>query len=236
MRFLLIRPIVDSEIVARQLHEKDHIAYIDPLIFIESLKNISIKLSDYGALIFTSPNAVRSYCQSNLDRNIKVFAVGAKTTKLAKERDFIDVIDAGGDVIKLSNTIKNHLSPRIKPLLYLCGKHVSGDLKGALETVGFTIDKKEIYQAIEAKNLSEETKANIKNGRIEHIPFYSKRSALIFIELAKKAKLVNYLTNITALCLSPSIETVAVSVNWKKIMTARNPNQTSLFKLIDIEL
>ena len=236
MRFLLTRPLNDSERVARQLREKDHIVYVDPLLTIEPLEEISINLSEYQALIFTSPNAVRCYCQNSNDRNIAVFAVGDKTANVAKTLGFKEVFSATGDVQKLSNTIKACLPYKAGTQLYLCGKHVSGDLKSELENVGFKIEKKEIYDAVAVSDLNDMSKTQIKSGTIDYIPFYSKRSALIFIELVRKAELLKYLTNITVLCLSPSIEVIASSGNWKKIMTAKVPNQNSLFNLIDIEL
>ncbi len=236
MRFLLTRPLNDSESVARQLRKKDQIVYVDPLMTIEPLDEISINLSEYQAFIFTSPNAVRCYCQSNRDRNISVFAVGNKTAHIAETSGFREVFSANGDVQKLYNTIKSRLPFKTGTLLYLCGKHVSGDLKSELENVGFEIEKKEIYNAVAVSDLSDISKMQIKSGDIDYIPFYSKRSALIFIELAEKAKLLKYLTNVIVLCLSPSIEVIASSVNWKKVMTAKNPNQNNLYKLIDIDL
>jgi len=68
------------------------------------------------------------------------------------------------------------------------------------------------------------------------MPFYSRRSALIFIELIKKAGLESCLANISALCLSPAIEKQITHLAWKKILTAKKPTQEDLFKMINVEL
>jgi uroporphyrinogen-III synthase len=236
MRLLLTRPTIDSESIARQLRDQSISAVIDPLLSFALLDIKDLSLSSYQAIIFTSTNGIRAFEKFPFERNIKVFTVGDKTAELAKTLSFQSVTSAGGDLIKLSNTIKDQLNPNDGPLLYICGKHQAGDLKQDMITHGFALDKLEIYDMVAATNLSEPTKNSLKNQEIDYIPFYSVRSAHIFIELVKNAELQNALSNISALCLSPAIEKVIKTHCWKNIMTAEKPNQYSLFKLIDIEL
>ena len=236
MRVLLTRPTIDSESIARQLRDRSISTVTDPLLSFALLDVKAPSLSSYQAIIFTSTNGIRAFEKISFERNIKVYAVGDKTAKLAKALSFQSVTSAGGDLIKLSNTIKDQLNPTNGPLLYLCGKHQAGDLKQDMITHGFALDKLEVYDMVAATNLSEPAMNSLKNQEIDYIPFYSVRSAHIFIELVKNAELQNTLSNISALCLSPAIENVIKTHCWKNILTADKPNQYSLFKLIDIEL
>jgi len=193
-------------------------------------------LSDYQAILFTSSNGVRAFEMSSSIRDNNVFTVGDKSAEKAKNAGFHHVTSANGDLRKLSDTINDQLNPDNGSLLYICGKHQSGDLKQTLNRHNFIVDKYEIYEMIAASYLSEQTQDSLKKQEIDYIPFYSVRSAHIFIELIKKAELQYTLSTISALCLSPAIEKVIETLKWKNIMTSETPDQYTLFKLIDIEL
>lgn len=236
MRFLLIRPIQDSEDTAKKLAKNGASTTIDSLINIEIETGPTSDLTEFQAIIFTSASAVRAFQKTYEEYSLPAFAVGDKTAAEAQAIGFKDIISANGNMQKLSNTIIESLSPNNGALLYLCGDHVAGSLKSGLEDAGFNIRKEVLYRAVAASNLKEETKNMLKSGAIDFIPFYSPRSALIFIKLIKDAGLTNSLRKTSALCLSPAIEKVVAQLNWKKTMTAEKPTQSDLFKMIDIEL
>lgn len=236
MRFLLSRPIVESEPLAKALAIKNIDSVIEPVLILKYLAKIPLKLNRFQALIFTSPNGIRAYNHHYKADDINVYCVGNKTSKMASDIGFKNVFSADGDLKKLSGIIKNSLNPENGPLLYLSGKHISGDLKAALEKIGFSVEKKEIYHMVALKNLSDKTKFQLENNNIDYIPFYSSRSALIFIELIKKANAEKYLRRIRALCLSPAIADVIKILNWQEIIIADKPTQYNLLQKINIEL
>ena len=236
MRLLLTRPIQESEKTARMLNKSGASVTIDPLINITFGTKTPIDLSQMQAIIFTSVNAVRAYQRNYDDCSLPAYTVGAKTALAAQGIGIKKVINADGDVKKLSNTIADALNSRKSALFYPCGNHVAGTLQDDLERIGFKIIKEVLYHAEAATELKENTKKLLKSGMIDFIPFYSPRSALIFIELVKNAGLKNSMNNISALCLSPAIEKIVARLNWKKILTSTKPAQSDLFKLINIEL
>ncbi len=236
MRFLLTRPLIDSESTAGQLRHQDHIVHIHPLMFIASQETKPIDFSGYQALIFTSPNAIRAYDYPRTAKTIMVFAVGDKTAKTAQDAGFKDIISAAGNVEKLSETIKSTIDPKDGRLLYLSGSDVAGSIDEDLGRAQFHVDVRIIYKAKAAENADQEMLLLLKQGQIDYIPFYSPRSALIFKELIKKAGMEETLEGVTALCMSPATEAVVTPLRWKRILTAKSPNQSALFKLIDIDL
>lgn len=236
MRILLTRPAGDSEAVATSLGEKGFDVALDPLINISYLPLAKLNIADYQGLVFTSANGVKSFMDQSTPTNIAVYTVGNKTAETAKKFGFENVINADGDVEKLSHTIISHADPAKGPLLYLRGAHISGDLKQSLEAANFNVQSSIIYDAIPSKNLQDQTINMLKKGSIDYIPFYSSRSALIFIELIKKAALESCLSKISALCLSPAIERSISALNWKEKLIAKKPTQEELFKMIDVEL
>jgi len=235
MRFLLIRPKLDSDATAEQLRNKNHVANIDPLLRIEALKISQPAFNQYQAFIFTSSNSLRAYRFPDAAKSIKVFTVGQKTLKTAQENGFNDIISANGDVKKLSETIKSTLDPKDGPLLYFAGVDVAGSIEEDLTQAQFQVDVRSVYHAKAADNLNQTTISLLKDGKIDYIPFYSPRSALIFRKLVEKSKLEDTLDTVTALCLSAEVKSEISSLRWKKILTAKFPNQDALFKLVNIE-
>ncbi len=236
MRLLLTRPRIDAESAARQLRLQGVDVVIDPLMAIEKLSPAPIPFESYQALIFTSPNALRSFDYPDTAKSILTFVVGKKTERVAQSIGFKHIVSANGDVNKLSETIKSMIYPKNGPLLYLSGVDVAGSLADDLKDVFFNVDVREIYKATAAENIHSDTLSLLQKGKIDYIPFYSPRSAHIFRELIKKAHAEETLANVTALCLSPAVKKVIAGIEWADIKVAKNPNQIDLYKMIDIEL
>lgn len=236
MHVLLTRPVYSSESLAIRLQKIGVQTNIEPMFTIKYLTSEYIDFNAFQAIVFTSHNAVLAFKESYTAPDIPVFTVGDKTAEIAHDIGFKEVYSADGNLKKLAGTIKNTLKPIHKPLLYLCGKHLSGNLPADMNKMGFKVKKHEIYDAIASKNISIKTKTLLKDKKINYIPFYSSRSALIFIKLIKKENLESELSTVCALCLSPAIKDIIGSLPWKEVMTAQNPTQYDLFKLIDVEV
>ncbi len=236
MYFLLTRPEEDNNKLARNLETLGHQVWCDPLLVIEIFRVGNIAPDRFQAIIFTSANGVRAFVHNSQDRDIPCYAVGQATAGTARDAGFRSVQAAGGDVEKLAGFICHNLSPEQGPLLHISGRDVAGDLSKLLEKAGFHVACEKLYRATRVTNLSAITQGMIKAGQISHIPFFSPRTAKTFITLIKKAGLENYLTEITALCLSSAVSDVIKSLCWHEILTAKQPDQVSLFDLIDVKL
>ncbi len=236
MYFLLTRPEEDNKKLARALETLGHQLWCDPLLVIEIFRTENVAPDRFQAIVFTSANGVRAFVQNSQDRDIPCYAVGQATALTARDAGFRSVQAAGGDVEKLARFICHNLSPEQGPLLHISGRDVAGDLSKLLAKAGFHVVRKKLYKATRVTDLSAITQDMIKTGQISHIPFFSPRTAKTFIALIKKAGLEGYLTEITALCLSSAVSDVIKSLCWHEILTARQPDQTSLFDLIDVKL
>ncbi|VAV89443.1 Uroporphyrinogen-III synthase [hydrothermal vent metagenome] len=236
MYFLLTRPEEDSRRLARQLESLGHSALCAPLLTIENIPAPDIDLSPFQAVLFTSANGVRAFAHYTEYRQIPCYAVGPATAAEARAIGFSSVITAGGDVEKLVALVVNDLKPEQGPLLHISGRDVAGDLSGRLEKAGFTVSRKKLYTAIKAKKLSPTAQDLITSGQITHVVFYSPRTAKCFVEIIERAALKDFLSGITALCLSSAVSNVISTLDWHRTITAQRPEQEALFKLIDITL
>ncbi len=236
MHFLLIRPEEDSRKLTRHLLSLGHRVQAEPLLKINFLPQEKIDLANFQAIAFTSANGVRAFVRIYQTRDIPCFAVGEATASEAEAAGFQSIYTAGGNVIELAELITRSLNKASGPILHISGQDIAGDLSGRLEATGFQLVRAPLYKAIKSAALTVPAQKIIKSGQISHIPFYSPRSAKIFIDLIHLSGMENHLTEITALCLSSAVSDVISSYSWQKILTAKHPNQSSLFNLVGVKL
>ena len=111
MHILLTRPLEDcSEIILKFKSLGHQVSHL-PLLKIEKINYEDVNFNDYGAIIFTSANAVKFLDLNKLDKNIMCFCVGGTTEKKARGAGFQNTIAAEGNVLNLKELIlQNYLS------------------------------------------------------------------------------------------------------------------------------
>ena len=233
---LLTRPIHDSQRIEKHLRKCNIPIHIDPLMEIERNPIPSLDLSNFQAIILTSANGVRAFFKKGQQCELPVYVVGNHTRTVALQHGLKTVVSSDGNVETLYHTLTSTLNPDDGPLLYLTGGNVAGTLYEDLRDSGFSINHQKIYTAVAAQCLSDDTKKLLKKGKIDYIPFYSPRSALIFKELIEAAHLQNTLAKVSVICISPAVENEISTLAWKEILTAKKPTQENMFKLINIKL
>lgn len=235
MHFLLTRPEEDTKKLAAQLKVLGHEVTCAPLLTIEALPTPEIDLANFQAILFTSANGVRALAQKCPSRDIACFAVGEATAATAKDAGFSPVYTAGGDVEKLAELVIRTLDKTALPLLHVSGTAVAGNLSERLTKAGFQVRQHKLYTAIKATRFSAATQALIRSSDITHMPFYSPRTAKTFVDIIQQEGLSVHLSKITALCLSSAVSNVINSLIWHGVLTAAQPDQDSLFALIDVK-
>lgn len=236
MRFLLIRPIEESLTLAQKLESLGHFSITDPVLTIEAEPPSMFDLKRYQALVFTSAVAVRIFVKQYGVVDLPIYTVGQKTALTAEKLGFKDTHSGGGDVNKLAQLIKSTADASHGPLLYLSAAEIAQDLNQLLKASDYQLDRTILYRAKAKTTFEELTIKALKERKIDYIPFYSSRSALIFKDILNKTNKAEYLDQITALCLSSNIEKNINDLPWKRTLTATKPNETELFNLIGINL
>lgn len=236
MRILLTRPFEQSERLAPQLRKNGLDVEICPMMTIHKYDDGSLPDTNFQAIILTSANSLRFSDLSKYKNDTLIFSVGDKTAKEAQLIGFKNIISAGGNLEKLSDTIKKTLKPQNGSLLYLRGKHVAGPLAEDLRFADFDVFEHIVYEMKAVPALNKNIEQMILNGDIDFIPFYSQRSALIFKELIERANLEKSLKMVTALAISPNVSHGVKELPWKDVLVSDQPTQSELYKLIDIDL
>ena len=235
MRILITRPVEDSGAFAAALRARGHACDIAPMLVIAPAPEAKgpLDLSGVQAILFTSANGVRAFAALSENRALPVFAVGEASAEAARAAGFARVASAAGDVEDLTRLVAARLDPAQGALFHGAAREVAGDLKGALESHGFTIRREVLYEARAAEALSPSVRTSLSNGEIDAVSFFSPRTAETFVALARAAGLEAQLARCDALCLSVAVAQAVRVLSWRSVRVAARPNQDALLESID---
>lgn len=238
MIVLVTRPLDQSQRLAEQLRARGHQVLLSPLLRIAPVDDVQAVLSqalaEAQALLFTSANGVRAFAAASSRRDLRVFAVGERTAKVAGEVGFTAIETAGGDVTSLAALVADRWRPAAGLLLHGAGEATAGNLAGTLEKRRYQVRRVTLYRAVAAEGIEPDTAAALRAGTIGAALFYSPRTASIFASLIRTANLEATLATVLALALSPAVATVLSGMSWARVLTAPQPSEQALLELLDL--
>lgn len=231
-RLLVTRPAEDAGPLVAALKEIGAEATAEPLLEIVFHLGPPLDLKGVQALLVTSANGVRAFARRNVERTLRVLAVGDASARESRALGFATVESASGDVTALAQACRDRLDPAKGELLHVAGTRVAGDLSGLLRDGGFRCRREVLYEARAADSLSPATLEALRAGALDGVLFFSPRTAEAFVALCGRAGVVAALRRLTAFCLSPTVADKARAVSWGKIAVAERPDQEALLRLI----
>jgi len=178
MRVLVTRPQPDADRTAALLIELGHEPVLAPLLVPETILPGGIDLSGIAALAITSgrvPDLLVAHPQAAEFLRLPVFAVGDRSALAAGDAGFSEVASAGGAVEDLAARIGQ--KPPAGTVLYLAAETRAGDLESLLSDQGIACKTLAAYRMEPVRTLPAAILDDLKNGRIDSIPVYSRRSA-----------------------------------------------------------
>lgn len=235
LNILVTRPRSESEVFALTLAMRGHDAVQAPLLDIVPDETASVDLDGVQALLFTSINGVRSFARVSTARNVPAYCVGDATAQAARDMGFRDVHSAGGDVVALANLVRMDLAPSGGALLHISGSAVAGDLAGDLGGDRYDVRRVQLYRQDTARDLPDAAAEALKSGALDAVTFFSPRTAATFVQLVRKADLLDALNNVSALGLSQAALDAArvEGAHWKSERAASQPTEAALLETVD---
>ena len=227
MKILVTRPLEDGRQIAARLAEKGHQALLAPLLEPRFFDGPEPPLDDVQAILATSANGVRALIRRTPRRDMSVFAVGPQTAEEATKAGFTDVRSADGDAVALAEAAARWAKPE-GVLLHVSGEDAPGTLADTLAARGFTIRRVVLYGMAAAAELPSETRAALRDGRLDAVMFFSPRTAGLFLELAQGLPIAS----LTAFCISPNTARALPQGAFADIRVAAKPNQTAMLALV----
>lgn len=234
MRLLITRAQEDAAPLAALLASHGIETQTDPLLSIEMTAGPALDLAGVQALLMTSANGVRAFCQRNPERRIAVYAVGDATAREARNQGFSQIESAAGDVQSLAGLVRRSLPADGGSLLHCAGSKTAGDLAGDLSAAGYSYRREVLYRAQASRRLHPDTVASLQAGKLDGVLLYSPRTARIFRNGLQQQPdgLAPSLASVTAYCLSPAVAGEIDDLPWKSVAVARQPTQNALLEIV----
>jgi uroporphyrinogen-III synthase len=217
LRVAVTRALPEAERTAERIRTRGHEAIVAPLLTIVPC-GYDTNIEGAQALLFTSIKGVRAFPHSRNARDVPVLTVGDATAEAARATGFTNVRSADGDATELVALAKATLQPAAGKLVHVTGDHVAGDIKGALEAAGFTVDRRVAYASVATTTLPEAFAQPL-----DLILFHSARAAETFTKLgAPNAQ------QLACACLSAAVAETARKAPWTRIIVAPAPREDAL--------
>jgi len=232
MRVLVTRPQADAERTARELAARGHEAVLAPVLRIARTEAVPPP-GPFEAMLLTSANAVPAL--ASLDPALAaapVFAVGERTASAAAAAGFRDVRSAKGDASSLADLIARTMRPEAR-LLQIAGVNRKSDLESVLPAAGFALVTWVAYGALAADRLPEAAAEAVRNGRLDGVLHYSRRSASIVLELVGRAGLTDTFKALAHVCLSPDTAAPLHANGAARVRVAAFPDENALLMALD---
>ena len=217
MHILLTRPLEDcSEMILKFQLLGNQVSHL-PLINIEKVNYDKLNLSEFGAIIFTSANAVKHLNIEKLNKNIICFCVGNTTEKKARSLGFQNTISAEGNVSNLKELILQNYNSKDAKLLYVSGELISVDLDQQLIKEGYNIKRIINYRVNHNKKFDENFVKALKANMPDMVYIYSQNSASSFLNFIKIYQSESLWMNTNLMCIGEKTSSILNEIKWKKI-------------------
>ena len=217
MHILLTRPLEDCSEMIIKFQSLGHKVSHLPLLIIEKINHKEVNFLDYGAIIFTSANAVKFLNLNTLNKNITCFCVGDMTEKKARSVGFQNTISAEGNVSNLKEIILQNYDLKNKPILYVSGETIATDLDQQLLNEGYNIKRIINYRVSHNQGFNENFVRELKVNMPDLVYVYSQNSASSFLNFIKIHQIENTWMSTNLMCIGEKTSSILNEIKWKKI-------------------
>ncbi len=232
MHMLVTRPLPDAQATAERLAALGIATTLAPLMSRQTLAANLPPAQGFAAIAITSTNALRALADLGATPqllDIPVFAVGDRTAHEARQLGFTAVEAAEGTLDSLVTRIA--LARLVGPVFYPAGRHLSGDLAGALAPHGLMVVTSPVYEMVAETGLDPDVAAGLAQGAFGAALFYSRRTAEIFCALAAPILPDSRRRDLPMLCLSENVATPLLENRFSRILLADHPSEEAMMAL-----
>lgn len=226
MRLLLTRAAEDAARTRARLEARGHRVVLGPVLHYAGT-GASLPGEPPDALVATSARAFAHAAAPPWDvASLPLFLVGRQTRAAAREAGF----QGPATIAATAGVLVAKLRPEPpQRLLYLAGVERKAELEAALAAGPHRLAVVETYAAQAAPALAPDALAALREGEIDAVLHFSRRSAAIFRQLGEAAGLD--LRRLAHLCLSADV--AAVLAGLPDLRVAAVPEESALLALAE---
>jgi uroporphyrinogen-III synthase len=230
MRVLVFRPLAAGERTAARLRARGHEAVLAPVTAIAPL-DTPLPPGPFAAVLVTSASAFAASIPEAL-RDLPLLAVGLRTAEVARARGFRQVESANGNRHAFAELAAERLPPGARVLL-IQGRDHKEDTAALLEAAGLAPVSWIAYAAETLPRLAEAAASALRDGRVDVALHYSRRSAVVALNLIEGAGLSRPFFACPQVCLSADVAQPLIQAGADRIVIAAEPQEEALFAAID---
>jgi len=223
-RVLVLRARADAERTAAKLRAMGFAPLLSPVLEIVAT-GAAMPEGVFDAVLATSAKGLEFCAEPGETLNLPLYAVGARTAQIARELGWRTELVAGETRALMPVIHARHETPA--RFLYLAGRDRHDDLEVGLRLAGHDLTVLETYEARAATALSKEAARALANSEMDVTLHYSRRSAEIFMALARQAGLTEALGGIDHLALSKD-----AASPLPRARIAKRPDEEHLLRLL----
>jgi uroporphyrinogen-III synthase len=234
VRILITRPEPDGERTAQKLRERGCDVLLGPVLRIKHIEEADLGTGPWDAVAMTSANAAHALGRHSLRPQLvrlPVLTVGRRTAETARAMGFTDIASADGNEQALAHLIGGRL-PRGNKILYLAGEDRAGDLAAAVAPHGVKVETVVVYRAVAAERLPEPAASALRAGEVNGVLHFSRRSAVIYLDCARVAGVLDSALRPFHYCLSNTVAEPLVAAGARQITIAQSPEENALLDLV----
>ena len=187
--------------------------------------NASIPPGRFDAVLATSAKGLDFSPIAIELLSLPIYVVGERTAQVARARGWVPGL-AARNAVQLMKCLHAHYASS-KQFLYLTGRDRQSELEEFLKAARHTVTVVETYEARAAAELLPQAVEALVKGEITAALHYSKRSAEIFMALARNAGLTQALLKIDHLVLSKE-----AASTLPRVKIAEKPDEAHLLQLL----
>jgi uroporphyrinogen-III synthase len=235
MLVLLTRALEESKRTAALLASQGHEAVLSPVLEMVPTgamwpPGVVDGLIATSARAFELLSAEPEWPLPEARRLLPLLLVGERTHEAARERGF----DGPALIAQNAKTLAAELEMRFANpcrFVYLAGRERKAGLEKSLAKAGHTVELVEVYAAQPAEFLTEEALIRAQKGEIGAVLHYSRRSADIFLRVARNAGL--NLSRINHVCISQDAAAPLLAAGIHEVLVAKAPEEQAMFAIIN---
>ncbi|MFD1301411.1 uroporphyrinogen-III synthase [Methylobacterium marchantiae] len=227
MRIWIARPEPGATRTAERLVALGHEPLVAPILVVEAT-DAPPPRGPFDGLLVTSANALRHAAGWGHLHGVPVFAVGARTAALARQKGFVSVRTAEGNAADLAGLVVRTVSPGAS-LLHAAGEDRKAEPVSSLTAAGFTMTTFVAYGARPLACLPDHVaKAFDGPDALAGMLHYSRRSAATARELAEAAGYGGAFAALRHYCLSVDVAAPLAEAGIAAHFIAGQANEESL--------
>ena len=237
MRILVTRPLPEGADVANGLGQRGYRPLLSPVLAIMALPP-SVPQGTFDAILVTSARAFLADWVPGLlakHSSIPVYAAGSNTTREAQKLESEAAI-SDSRVVFLSYDARG-LAAMLVPrqpsrFLYLAGRERKSYVETLLSNAGHCVVTIETYAALAVAEFKMRTLIAFHAGEIDAVMHYSRRSAEIFLDLAKNAGLTEKTLHLQHYCISDDTAEPLRAMGALHVHVAAKPDAAGFYAML----